>query len=208
MENEYYAIELEDYSVPPICSGCTKTYAGTKQLISEFMEVLAASARGDSFDTLIDACHAWLRGEPTGEVDHGYYCKCWNIRPLEVCHITEIDRPDFCTEHLNSWRWPYIFKADRVRARIVYARDGKYWYRFIRAAFWNLQYDALEPDFVPVGHHMWGHPAMLKEQDGVLFDRLLFREREFDSREKMLQDISAPAEVDFSGFMSDILGDG
>lgn len=211
MNDTYYVIELEDHSVPPICSGCTRTYAGTKEMLAVFMEKLSASRGKDtSYAPLIEAHAAWLRGEPTGPIDYGYYCKGWNIRPLQVRHIETMAWPDFSMEHLNTWRWPYQFRADRVEARIVYARDGADWYRFVGAAFWNLR--IVEEDIsdfpdLPVRGY-WGHPAILAVEDGGISSQLLFQERKLEDEAAVLRDIANPVEIDFAGFMQEVLGDG
>ena len=199
----YYAIELEDYSIPPFCSGFTRTYAGTKAHLADFMEALSKSRGAEDFQPLLDnAYRAWLRGEPVGAVEY-HYCKCWNIRPLDVYRTAEISLPSFSMEHLNTWLCPYFFQADGVRAKVIYARDGESWYRFVQAAFRRLQYDS-----IPVKGFILGHPAMLELADGVISNRLFFQERELGDREAMLRDIASPAEIDFTDFMKDILGDG
>lgn len=208
MKGTYYALELENYSTPAFCSGFTRTYAGTKEQLADFMGALAQSRPAENFQPLLDAYRAWLRGEPAGVVERNY-CACWNIRPLEVYGAVDVELPGFSTEHLNIWQCPYMFQADRVRARIVYARDGGSWRRFIRAAFQNLQMEGFRPGtFMPVGGRFWGHPAVLALADGVTSNRLLFQERELGGDAAMLRDAAAPAEIDFTGFMEDILGDG
>ena len=203
MEERYYAIELEDYSTPPFCSGFTRTYAGTKEMLARFMEKLA---QREHFSALVDAYHAWLKDGRIGTVDHDY-CQCWNIRPLEVYRITDIDRSDLSITHINTYHYPYDFHADRVQAQILHAKDGGTWCRFVRAAFWQLQCDSLGLGYAPIVM-TWGHPAMLERQGVVLSDRLLFQERILDSEGAALRDMDSPAEIDFSGFMKDILGDG
>jgi len=202
----YYAIELEDRSIPSFCSGFTRTYAGTKEHLADFMTALSASREADDFQPLLDAYRAWLLGRPTGAVPLDY-CNCWNIRPLEVYHTANVILSGFSMEHLNTWRFPYIFRADGVRARIIYAKDADIWCRFVQAAFQGLQSDFLGLGFSPVSWYL-GHPAMLKLADGTISNRLLFQEREFGGEEDMLRDIASPAEIDFSNFMEDILGDG
>ena len=206
MKEPFYAIELEDYSIPPFCSGFTRTYAGTKEHLADFMEVLSKHRSAESFQPLLDAYRAWLQGKPTGVVEYNY-CKCWNIRPLDVYQTVEIRLPSFSMEHLNTWRWPYLFQADGVRAKVIYARDGGKWHRFVQAAFRKLQYESISGEFDSVTWRL-GHPAMLELADDVIFNRLLFLERELDGKEAMLRDVASPAEIDFTDFMKDILGDG
>ena len=94
-----------------------------------------------------------------------------------------------------------------MRARIIYAGDGGKWYRFVQAAFHKLQYESISGEFDSVTWRL-GHPAMLELTDGVIYNRLLFLERELGGREDMLRDVASPAEIDFTDFMKDILGDG
>ena len=115
--------------------------------------------------------------------------------------------PGFSMEHLNTWRWPYFFQADGVRAKVIYARDGGQWYRFVQAAFRKLRYESISGEFDSVTWRL-GHPAMLELADDVIFNRLLFLELELDGKEAMLRDVASPAEIDFTDFMKDILGDG
>lgn len=109
MKDTFYTIELEDYSVPPFCSGFTRTYGGTKEHLADFMEALSKTRRAEDFQPLLDdAYRAWLRGEPAGAVEY-HYCKCWNIRSLDVYRTMEISLLGFSMEHLNIWGWPYFF---------------------------------------------------------------------------------------------------
>lgn len=209
MTDPYYALELEDYSIPSFCSGFTRTYAGTEEQLSDFMKALSATPSAESFQPLFDAYHDWQQMIPTAAAEYNY-CKCWNLRLLDVYHVAEIEQSNFSTEHPNTWHYLYLFQADSVRARIVYAQDRNngVWCRFVRAAFRELRYDSLGLGFTPVRGRFWGHPAMLKYADGVTSGRLFFLEKAFENRQAMLRDIDAPAEIDFSGFMDDILGDG
>lgn len=210
MEDTYYAIELNDYATPAFCSGFTRTYAGTKGHLADFMEALSKAKQAEAFQPFLDAYRAWLRGEPTGVVTFNYG-KCWNIRPLEIYQTVKIDLSDFSMEHLNIWQCPHTFQADGVRATVVYAKDAGKWYRFVQAAFQRLEENDSFGGFIPADddRFWWGHPAMLKRTDDhVLSNRLLFQERELGGKEAMLRDFAAPTEIDFTGFMEDIMGDG
>lgn len=158
MKDTFYAIELEDYSVPSFCSGFTRTYVGTKEHLADFMEALSKRRSAESFQPLMDAYHVWPRDGSSAVVDYNY-CKCWNIRPLDVYRTVEINLSGFSTEHLNTWRWPYAFQADSVRAKVIYARDGENWYRFVQAAFQRLQTDSISGGGYPSGGILLGTPG-------------------------------------------------
>ena len=102
-----------------------------------------------------------------------------------------------------------VNEADRVRFQLAYGMcEGKY-VRFVLAEFENGRFGMFEDRLdMELDVSFWGHPAMLGLDGSLLYDRLMFPDRCFDSQEDMETDIAAPADVNYTKFFNDFFGDG
>lgn len=208
-----YCITLSNYATPSFITADT-WYAGTRAMLDHFFDVLDRQNRenppdtGD-FESYEETIVKQYRRYQAGETEVKAFCSQL-IRPITLCHLTApMETAPISLTHTNVWSCPYFIAADRARFQLAYgACEGKY-FRFALADFENGRFGISENKLdLELDGPFWGHPAMLGLDGSLLYDRLMFLERRFDSREEMEADIAAPAAVDYTGFFNDFFGDG
>ena len=60
----------------------------------------------------------------------------------------------------------------------------------------------------PIDGCFWGHPKVLALDEGILFNRIMFCDHIYETEDEMRRDMIEPAGIDFTGFFSDVFGDG
>ena len=205
-------VTLQDYATPDFCS-FHKWYAGTEEMLAGFFAALGRQVdEGEegSYETdVIETYHRYLAGEQDAETLIASEIQQL-VRPLDVLGIGRpTEMAPYTTVYRSAWDVPYYIQAEAVRVQLVYARCGETYARFALAEFEKGKFGS-EPDCPRenLGVGFWGHPAMITQEGDVLYNRLMFLERRFDSRAALEEDLQRPAELDFSGFMDDLFGEG
>lgn len=207
-EDRFYQITLEHYGCPAYCS-FSKQYAGTMEMLKAFIDELGQGAKDDSYEQgIVDAFRRYQEGyhDASAFVAQGEHQL---IHPLTAYAVTSVHEAPFFYEHTNVWGFPYFITGKQMDAELVYLRRGNELRRFVKATIESPMYGTEEDDCTsPLDGGFWGHPCVLNFHDGWLGNQIMFCDQIFGSKEEMQKDISAPAEIDFTGFFEDAFGDG
>lgn len=207
-EDRFYQITLEHYGCPAYCS-FSKQYAGTMEMLKAFIDELGQGAKDDSYEQgIVDAFRRYQEGyhDARAFVAQGEHQL---IYPLTAYAVTSVHEAPFFFEHTNVWGFPYFITGKQMDTELVYLRRGNELRRFVKATIESPMYGTEEDDCTsPLDGGFWGHPCVLKFHDGRLGNQIMFCDRHFETKEEMQKDISAPAEIDFTGFFEDAFGDG
>lgn len=230
-KEEFYTVELIDYSCPSASSG-TRLYVGTLDKIKEVLECIDEDCGRSEY---LKAYEDFVNGG-TGEmkVYHG------TVRPLIMPVSLEIKlhgyRKPFKHTFMNVWGCPYYMSADSLVYFLYYVKKDKTYYRYVALSFKDLAYDCndfkdklkntgkfteeFKEEFLnelPAKTYLneeygyWGHPGVIYDVNGdksKVGNRIFFCDKKFSSRKKMMEDYSNPSEIDYDGFFFDIFGDG
>ena len=143
MESEiasvYYRLELDDYSAAAFTS-FGKYYYGTLDEIRDFIDELCSNEDfGDRFVELISAFHAFEAGQH--DVKHNVaYRDVPLLVPVRLLYKEKITLDNHAWEHLNTWRWPYNMRCEKVESEHLWFACGREYCRAAKAVFTNLQY--------------------------------------------------------------------
>ena len=207
-EDRFYQITLENYGKPAFCS-FDKQYAGTMDMLADFIGSLEQiEDPGEYVKGIIDAFHRYRQGyhDATAFVAQG---ERRLIHPLSVYAIRNKEVEPFFYEHTNVWGFPYYISSEKMQADLVYLRRGKQFMRYVKATFEAPKYGTEKSRCnKPLGGSFWGHPEVLTEEKGLLFNRIMFCDQVYDGEEAMRRDMAEPSDIDFTEFFSDVFGDG
>lgn len=210
MEEQYYCLNLDDYSAAAFTS-FGKAYYGTLPQIRAFIQAIEDDKdRGKDFKLLIDAFHAHEAGNTT--VKH--YVAYQEIPVLEpVEWIAEMPQryDSYQWEHLNTWRWPYYMRCSNVETKHIWIKADGYYARCILARFENLVYKGFRDQWSGVDGAFWGFPHIIELDGRFCYNRLAVEEKRFKCKSDMMEDqesFSLTRDVDFTEFCNDIFGDG
>ena len=135
----YYRLELDDYSAAAFTS-FGKYYYGTLDEIRDFIDKLCSNEDfGDRFVELILAFYAFEAGQH--DVKHNVaYRDVPLLVPVRLLHKEKITLDNHAWEHLNTWRWPYNMRCEKVESEHFWFACGREYCRAAKAVFTNLQY--------------------------------------------------------------------
>ena len=135
----YYRLELDDYSAAAFTS-FGKYYYGTLDEIRDFIDELCSNEDfGDRFVELILAFYAFEAGQH--DVKHNVaYRDVPLLVPVRLLYKEKITLDNHAWEHLNTWRWPYNMRCEKVESEHLWFACGREYCRAAKAVFTNLQY--------------------------------------------------------------------
>lgn len=213
MNNEVFALRLEDYALPGFVSG-EKKYFGYKNDIDTFMSALKLNAENVStHKETLQAYDLFLKGktEATHLVAHGKRQLMNKVRMIAKknfnipCGITWL--------HTNIWGYPYYMHADSCSSTYIWICDEDRYIRAVKAKFKNLSY-GLEKGEKNHVTTLWGFPCVLgidstKEDSSSVFSRLYIPDKIFKSEDDLTQDSNVFDGLgDFTEFCNDVFADG
>ena len=205
----YYRLELDDYSAAAFTS-LGKYYYGTLDEIRDFIAQLSNDDFHDRFSELISAFQAFEFGQH--EVTHQVaYRETPLLVPAQLLHKEKITLDNYAWEHLNTWRWPYSMRCEKVESEHFWFACDREYFRATKAVFTNLQYAGAIGQWKDVGNMLWGFPCILAGGPAGFRNLLGEPERRFQSRAEAQKDWAAfiiKPDPDYKEFCNDIFGDG
>ena len=207
---QYYRLELDDYATPGFVSG-GKYYFTTAE---GFKVWLTALERDEQmvvyFEMLSNAFRGYMDGNK--EVTHTVgYNEVPFFKPATVLHYEKTCFENYQWEHINIYGFPYNMRCKRAETTHLWLECDQKYYRYVEARFANLEYESRAGEWYPLEEGFWGYPEVLTTEDGVTWNRLAEREKNFANREEAEADWSAfcaDPVPDFTEFCNDIFGDG
>lgn len=210
MEDQYYCLHLDDYSMPAFTS-FGKAYYGTMADMEAFIAALDGHEKyHDRYAALIGAFREYEAGNHA--VKHNVaYQDVPLLEPVKLLGTAKLRLDNYRWEHLNTWKWPYNMKCDVVETTHYWlSLDGVYC-RAVKARFENLQYEDIGGGWHSLDDGFWGFPMIIKRDGRYLYNSLIEEEKRFKRKKDALEDRAGfllTREVDFTEFCNDIFGDG
>ena len=206
MNEQYYALYLDDPATPSFCS-FDKLYVGTR---SELDNAVAVMKQDERYAAPVAAYEAYWT-DPSAK---------HNVAFREVPILTPVWR--ICSselvlgekewEHINVWGFPYKMHFDCAKVQQLLIEHEKRIHRLIRATFTNLCYESVIGTWSPADH-FWGHGCLLDIQanaDGsITLSSLLYMEQDqFENASEADDLMLDPDKVFFDRICDEIFGDG
>lgn len=179
----FFCIHLPDYSKPAFCT-FTKRYFGTMKEINSFLDSLMTEER---------KCIGKL-----------------SFHPVPVLGTRSSVLSDFAFNHENIWGATYKIHCDLLKSVHVWVKCEDRFFRCMKTAATNLQFcSEFDPNLRPIKKMFWGFPHVIECEDPVTFNQLYVIEKEFSSQFDAELDMRKfSSDVNLSGFLDDIFGDG
>ena len=210
MEEKWFRLLLDDYSVPPITTA-DKEYYGTLDDVKGLIESLKRDEKGrDGHKGTIEAFEKYLAGEK-GATHNVAYQDVPILTSIKIIHNAEQELSETEWEHLNAWHWVYDMKLTSANVQHYWIKDKKHYRRIIKAQIVGLCYKDTVGNWTDPDEMFWGFPGMLARDGDVLYNRLACIEKNFDSLDDLQDDYEnylKNPDVDFERFCDDIFGDG
>ena len=210
MSEQFYRLELDDASAASFTS-FGKYYYGTLDEIEAFIAAIDNDTRWrEDYQPLVAAFKAYISGDH--KVKHMVaYREVPFLTPVRLLHTEVGYLENYSWEHLNTWRWPYPMRCDKVECNHFWLKDGNNYVRCMKAVFYGLAYEGLMDDWTEVGGMLWGYLHMIEYEPPRVFNRLAETEKTFNSKDEALKDwtsFRSNYAPDFTEFCNDIFGDG
>ena len=210
MEQKWFRLLLDDYSVPAITTA-DKEYYGTLDDIKGLIESLKKDEKGSiGHKGIIEAFEKYLAGDKSATHNVAYQ-DVPILTSIKVIYNTEQELSDMEWEHLNAWHWVYEMKLTSAKVQHYWIKDKKHYRRIIKAQIVGLCYKDTVDNWTDLDEMFWGFPGMLVRDGDVLYNRLACIEKNFDSLDDLQDDYEnylKNPDVDFERFCDDIFGDG
>lgn len=206
MNEQYYALYLDDPATPSFCS-FDKLYVGTR---SELDNAIAVMKQDERYAATVAAYETYWTDSSAKH----------NVAFREVPILTPVRR--ICSselvlgekewEHINVWGFPYKMHFNRAKVQQLLIEHEKRIHRLIRATFTNLCYESVIGTWSPADH-FWGHGCLLDVQanaDGsIALSSLLYMEQDqFENASEADDLMLDPDKVFFDRICDEIFGDG
>ena len=208
--SRYYRLLLDDYSAASFAS-FDKDYFGTLEDINEFFEKIKSDKDIVKRQKhILSVYEQFLAGKK--DISHIVaYREVPFLVPAKVLATETSTLTNHVWEHLNTWRWPYMMKCDKVECtHIWFSCYGKY-SRCVKAQFVNLEYGMDSEEYKLLGGMIMGFPGIIAGKKGYLYNTLFVEEKVFKNKSEAMKDrnefIKKPDPI-FSKFLDDIFGDG
>lgn len=206
MNEQYYALYLDDPATPAFCS-FDKLYVGTRP---ELDKAIAVMKQDERYAATVAAYEAyWI--DPSAK---------HNVAFREVPILTPVRR--ICSselafgekewEHINVWGFPYKMRFDRAEVKQLLVEHEERIHRLLRATFTNLCFESVIGTWSPADH-FWGHGCLLDIQfntDGsISLSSLLYMEQDQFEKASDADELMLDSDKVFFGRICDeIFGDG
>lgn len=218
MENEqYYAIELDDYATVSFMSG-TKPYFGTLPEIERFINALKEECNDDneSFKRTVAAFEEFKNGNSKAT----HYAAFNDVRlltPAAVLDSVSYTLPETEWEHMNIYNFLYKMRCAAAKIEHFWLEFEGNFYRAMRVEFTGLEYGSnlfedLSESWEKIRRgNIWGFPHIIEVKSKIVYNTLAVPEKRFKTEEELRSDIDGfkkDPRPDFSAFCDDIFGDG
>jgi len=206
----YYRLLLDDYSSASFAS-FDKNYYGTLEQINAFFEEMKKDevvAKRQKY--ILSIYKQYLAGNKT--ISHVVaHRQVPFLVPAKVLATETSELVNHSWEHLNTWRWPYMIKCDKVKCTHIWFSCYGHYAQCIQAQFLNLQYESTNGEYKRLGDMIWGYPGIIAGEKGNLYNTLFVEEKVFKNKKEAMADrtsfITNPDPI-FDNFLNDIFGDG
>ena len=160
MQKQYYALTLDDYSIPSTASG-DKQYFGTLDEISGFINSLKEDKeRAEHHKGLFEAFDKFCAGDK--DVTHYVaYNQHQLLRPVQLIATFEHEMQNYEWEHTNAFGFPYFMRFESAKVKHYWFKFGKKYLRCIRADMVNLQYQNTIGNWIEREGDYWGFPNII-----------------------------------------------
>ena len=179
--SRYFTLYLEDYSASPLCPG-TKKYYANKQELSDFLKAIE-NTKENSNVTI-------------------------SQKAVNSIEQTVITLNEYQWEHINTWGFPYIMKAQKIIAEQILLKIKNKYYRCVKPTFTRLQYSTEKTDWMPIGNNLWGFPNIFEIKGDQHRYRLYVIEQEYTSIDDAQADMTDTSKIIFKNVCGDVFGDG
>lgn len=208
MDEQYYALYLDDPVSPPYCS-VDKLYVGTKTELDAAIQAMSAE---HGYEDTVIAYNDYWQGN-MGATHHVAYREMPILSPVQMGKSTRLELKETEWEHLNVWRCPYKMRAEGILVKQILLEYKQQYYRMMRAWFKNLCYQSPAGNWRRVEGGFWGHGCLLDVQHlpsgDVVLNNLLYMEQDrFGNRtdaESVMQELE---NVVFDCICGEIFADG
>lgn len=207
MNEQYYALFLDDPATPSFCS-FDKLYVGTR---AELDIAIAAMKQDGRYGATVAAYEAYWT-DPNAK----HYVALREVpilTPVQRICSSELTLGEKEWEHINVWGFPYTMRFDRAEVKqILIKYEGKF-HRLLRATISNLCCGAMDGKWVPAKSGFWGHGCLLdvqEESDGSFsLNSLLYMKQDQFDRASDADDLMLdPDKVFFDRICDEIFADG
>lgn len=210
MKEQYYALALDDYSIPSIASG-SKFYFGTLCEITNFINSLKANNElARSHEGLLEAFNKFCAGDK--EVTHYVaYNQHQLLKPVELIATFEHNMSEFEWEHRNTYGCSYYMRFKSAQVKHFWFKHEEHYLRCVKADMVDLQYKNTKGDWLFLEGCYWGFPNTIMFAPPHTFSQLAVQEKVFKTIEELRIDdenFEPSIDVDFTEFCNDIFGDG
>lgn len=210
MDKLLYRLTLDSYSTPSFCSGSTN-YVGTLKQIGSFIEALRNDEDfAENQKRLINTWDIYKNGNHDVTYNAAYQENQFLVQAA-FYGAAKTTLTDYEWEHLNIWELPYYMRCSRAENTHIWVSYQESYCRWLRVKFTNLQFKDLKGVYTDIGEMFWGYPHMIENQGVFTYNRLYIFEKAFDSKEKMLFDMTniyKSPDINYQYVMNDIFGDG
>lgn len=206
MREKYYALTLEDYSVPAFVS-CTRQYFGTLKEITDFIN----SLRNEAYHKeLVEAFDKYCAGDKKVKYRVAYnYSQLIEPVTLIATYEHEIGEMDY--DHINIWGCPYYMRFKNAQLKHYWFKCGKIHFRAVKAKIEDLQYQSCSGNWFYQEEAYWGFPNMMVFKPPYTFTRLAVIEKCLPTIEALKEDdenFDPEKDVDLTGYFNEIFGNG
>lgn len=208
LNDDYYAICLDDPAVPPFCS-FPKQYIGCEEDLLTLADNLD---RDGVYPKTAAGIRSYFAGN-TGVTHVIALAEIPVIRPVEVLDISELHVGAHQWTHMNTFDCPYEMRFDSADVSQILVRHEDKILRCIRARFSGLAYLAFAGRWLSIGGTIFGHPSVLSiralPNGGYDFGTILYMcEDSAESPAELWPKLNDPDALIFDSICEEVLGDG
>ena len=156
LNDDYYAICLDDPAVPPFCS-FPKQYIGCEEALLTLADNLD---RDGVYPKTAAGIRSYFAGN-TGVTHVIALAEIPVIRPVEVLDISELHLGAHQWTHMNTFDCPYEMRFDSADVSQILVRHEDKILRCIRARFSGLAYLAFAGRWLSIGGTIFGQSLFL-----------------------------------------------
>ena len=207
MNEQYYALFLDDPATPSFCS-FDKLYVGTR---TELDIAIAAMKQDGQYAATVAAYEAYWTDPNTK-----HYVALREVpilTPVQRICSSELTLGEKEWEHINVWGFPYNMRFDRAEVKQLLIKHERKFHRLLRSKITNLCYGAVDGKWSPANGGFWGHGCLLdvqEESDGSFsLNSLLYMKQDQFERASDADDLMLdPDKIFFDRICDEIFADG
>lgn len=210
MNEQYYALTLDDYSLPSIASG-DKPYFGTLSEISTFINSIKNNKeQAENHQGLIKAFDKFCAGKK--DVTHIVaYNHQQLLKSIKLIATFEYEMKAYEWNHKNVYGFTYCMKFKDARIKHFWFKYENKFLRCIKADMTDLQYRNTKGAWIPLEGGYWGFPNIIMFEPPHTYSQLAVKEKVFNTIEELKTDdenFEPGIDINFTEFCNDIFGNG